>query len=109
MFGIGTWELLIIFVIALIILGPRKLPELAKTLGKGLAEFKRASQEIRSTLDLELDQDYSYKHDHHHYQPPDEYKQKNQKEQEGREEQKEEKKPDAEYGQEKQNSETEEK
>lgn len=58
MFGIGTWELLLIFVIALIILGPKKLPELAKTLGKGLAEFRRASQEIKSTLDLELNQDY---------------------------------------------------
>jgi len=60
MFGIGTWELLIILVVALIILGPRKLPELAKTLGKGLAEFRRASQEIKSTLDLELNRDYMY-------------------------------------------------
>lgn len=61
MFGIGTWELLLIFVVALVILGPRKLPELAKTLGRGLAEFRRASQEIKSTLDLEYDRDYTYK------------------------------------------------
>lgn len=55
MFGsIGMPELIIIFVIALIIFGPRKLPELGKSLGRSLAEFKRASNELKSTLEEEI-------------------------------------------------------
>jgi TatA/E family protein of Tat protein translocase len=52
--SIGMPELIIIFVIALIIFGPRKLPELGRSLGKSLAEFKRASNELRSTLEEEI-------------------------------------------------------
>ena len=52
--SIGMPELIIIFVIALIIFGPRKLPELGRSLGKSLAEFKRASNELKSTLDEEI-------------------------------------------------------
>src|ERR1700741_3540441 len=52
--SIGMPELIIIFVIALIIFGPRKLPELGRSLGKSLAEFKRASNELKSTLEEEI-------------------------------------------------------
>jgi sec-independent protein translocase protein TatA len=52
--SIGMPEMIIILVIALIIFGPRKLPELGRSLGKSLAEFKRASNELRSTLEEEI-------------------------------------------------------
>jgi TatA/E family protein of Tat protein translocase len=47
MFGIGMTELLVIFAIALVVLGPKKLPELARSLGRSLAEFRRASSDLR--------------------------------------------------------------
>ncbi len=47
MFGSGMTELLVIFVIGLLVLGPKRLPELARSLGRGLAEFRRASLDIR--------------------------------------------------------------
>lgn len=55
MFGIGLPELIIIMVIALIVIGPSKLPDLAKALGKGMAEFRKATQEIKDSLDLDED------------------------------------------------------
>ena len=55
MFGIGLPEMIIIMVIALIVIGPSKLPELARALGKGMAEFRRATQEIKDSLDLDED------------------------------------------------------
>ena len=51
---VGIWELLAIFVVALLVFGPRKLPELGRSLGKGLSEFRRASTELRSSLEREM-------------------------------------------------------
>jgi TatA/E family protein of Tat protein translocase len=51
---LGVPELIIIFVVALLVFGPRKLPELGRSLGKGLSEFKRASNDLRATLDDEI-------------------------------------------------------
>ena len=52
--SIGMPELIIILVIALIIFGPRKLPELGKSLGKSINEFKRASADLQNTLEQEI-------------------------------------------------------
>lgn len=54
MFGIGSTELLIICVVALVVLGPSRLPEILRTVGKGLAEFRRMSTDVKSTLDAEV-------------------------------------------------------
>ncbi len=58
MFGsLGMPELIVIFVIALVIFGPRKLPELGRSLGRGIAEFKKATNELQSTLEQEINAD----------------------------------------------------
>jgi sec-independent protein translocase protein TatA len=58
---LGFPEMLIIFVVALIVFGPRKLPELGRSLGKSLSEFKRASNDLRNTLDDEIKQEDRFK------------------------------------------------
>jgi sec-independent protein translocase protein TatA len=52
--SIGMPELIVIMLLALLIFGPRKLPELGRSLGRSLGEFKRASNELRNTLDEEI-------------------------------------------------------
>jgi len=51
MFGIGLPELIVILAIALIVVGPKKLPELAKALGRGIAEFRRATSDLKESLE----------------------------------------------------------
>ena len=51
---LGVPEMIFIFVLALLILGPKKLPELGRSIGKGMAEFRRASNELRSTFEREM-------------------------------------------------------
>ena len=52
--NLGMQEIIVIFILALIVFGPRKLPEIGKSLGKGLAEFKRASNELKQTWEDEV-------------------------------------------------------
>jgi Tat protein translocase TatB subunit len=50
MFGIGMPELLLILALALVVLGPKKIPDLARALGRGMAEFRRATDELKTTM-----------------------------------------------------------
>jgi Tat protein translocase TatB subunit len=50
-FGIGFQEMLLILVVVLIFFGPKRLPDLAKSIGKGLAEFKKASDDVKKSID----------------------------------------------------------
>lgn len=55
MFGIGMPEMILILAIALIVIGPKKLPDLAKSLGRAMREFKKATSEFKETMDLDSD------------------------------------------------------
>ncbi len=57
MFGIGSTELLVILVVALIVIGPSKLPEIARTLGKAMAEFKKVSTDVKRTIEQEIEKE----------------------------------------------------
>ena len=73
MLGIGMQEILIILVVALIIIGPKRLPDLAKTLGKGFAEFKKAADDLQDTVrkDLETERHQDLKDRYPHLIPED--------------------------------------
>ncbi|MCF6246747.1 MAG: twin-arginine translocase TatA/TatE family subunit [Desulfobacula sp.] len=53
MFGLGMPEILLILAIALIVIGPKKLPDLAKTLGRAMGEFKRSAQDFKASIDID--------------------------------------------------------
>lgn len=55
MFGIGSTEILIILIVALVLIGPQKLPDLMRSVGKGLSEFRRMSSDVKSTLEREIE------------------------------------------------------
>ncbi|MCP4356288.1 MAG: twin-arginine translocase subunit TatB [Proteobacteria bacterium] len=55
MFGMGWLEILLILAIALIVIGPQKLPELAKTLGKAMGELKRATSDLKESVDIDIE------------------------------------------------------
>ena len=55
MFGIGSTDLLVIRVVALIVIGPAKLPEIARSLGKALGEFRRVSTDVKRTIEMEVE------------------------------------------------------
>jgi Tat protein translocase TatB subunit len=68
MLGIGMQEILIILVVALIVIGPKRLPELARTLGKGLAEFRKAADDLQETVRVDLQKE---KHEEFRQKYPD--------------------------------------
>jgi sec-independent protein translocase protein TatA len=54
MFGLGMPELILIFVVALIVFGPKKLPDLGKSIGRAMAEFKKAQQDLQDSIQSEM-------------------------------------------------------
>ena len=57
MFGIGTTEILIVLVIALLLLGPKEIPKIARTIGRGMRELERAKDELKQTIEFEDDKE----------------------------------------------------
>jgi len=72
MFNIGAPELLLIFIIALIVLGPQKLPDLARTLGKVVGEFRRATDELKANLNKDIQSSITENHLSSNHHPPSE-------------------------------------
>ncbi len=70
MFGIGGTELLVIFIVALLVLGPQSLPKIANSLGKALGEFRRVSTEFQRTLSEEASEEENASGRHSAAQPP---------------------------------------
>jgi TatA/E family protein of Tat protein translocase len=58
MFGMGTWEIMVIMVAILLLFGSKKIPEVARSLGKGINEFKKAAEDIKKDLKIDdIDRD----------------------------------------------------
>ena len=55
MFNLGPWEVILIFVVVLLLFGAKRLPDVAKSLGKGIQEFKKASKEIQSDIEKSVE------------------------------------------------------
>jgi len=53
--GIGTWEILLIFLVALLLFGAKRIPEIAKGLGKGITEFKKAVRDVKDEIETGID------------------------------------------------------
>ena len=53
-FGIGIWELLILLLVLLLVFGPKRLPEVGRTIGKGMAQFRKATTDLRRTIETEI-------------------------------------------------------
>jgi TatA/E family protein of Tat protein translocase len=53
MFGLGFQEIIVIFVVALLVIGPKRLPDLAKSLGKAFREFKQATEDLKQNFDMD--------------------------------------------------------
>lgn len=53
--GVGSWELILIMLVALVVFGAKRIPEIARGLGKGLSEFKRAARDIQVEINREID------------------------------------------------------
>ncbi len=57
MFGVGTTEIAIILLIALLVLGPKEIPKIARTLGRGLREIERAKDELKESIEFDIEED----------------------------------------------------